>query len=209
MRTDGAPLFVKMHEWAEPGMRHELARWWTATAWEHPERWLTWIMLNPSTADGSVNDPTLLRIIHFSWMWGFEGLTVFNIYPWRTPSPRELARTVIGWDERQDWSVRDQIWSNHDRIATGLVLADAAMVAWGSPGGALGAETDGWIESLFDTINNPDGPRQETLTLWCLGRTKSGAPIHPMARGKHRIANDARPIPFPNPGTISFGEDAA
>ncbi|MDR6953841.1 hypothetical protein J2X65_003204 [Ancylobacter sp. 3268] len=206
MLADAMPIFVKMREWAEPGVRLKLVRWWGPVQETDPLRWLPWIMLNPSTANGTANDPTLLRIIHFTALWGFNGLSVFNVYPFRTPSPQELARTVVGWHLREDWGVRDQIRDNHRFIAKDLVHADAAMVAWGSPGGALGADTDLWLESLFDTINDPDGPRSHTLRLWCLGMTKTGAPIHPMARGKHRVANDARPIPFPNPGTISIGE---
>ncbi|MCL8382115.1 DUF1643 domain-containing protein [Xanthobacter aminoxidans] len=206
MRTEGFPEFVRMREWADPGFRHKLARWWGPAGQTDPYSWLPWIMLNPSTADGKVNDPTLLRIIRFSWMWGFNGLVVFNLYPWRTSSPRELAQTVVGWADRQYWWVRDTIWRNHNRIAKELEAIDAAMVAWGSPAGSLGLETEMWAEQLFDTINCDTSQRERTLQLWCLGKTKAGDPIHPMARGRHRVPNDARPIAFDNPGTISIGD---
>lgn len=203
MRDDGKPNFARTREWAVPGARHKLARWWGKPS--DPRAWLPWILLNPSThGDGMKNDPTLLRIIDFSNRWGFAGCLIYNVYPWRTSSPKELAKTVVGWDKRQDWGVRDDLFSHHRYVADELAHVDAAMVGWGSPYGSLGDETQLWVESLFDTINSEFGPRDRTLKLWCLGRTKSGAPIHPLARGKHRIPSDARPVPFDNPGTIEL-----
>jgi hypothetical protein len=203
----GEPIFGKMQEWASPGFRCGLSRWWGSAEAADTQLcplMLPWIMLNPSTADGSTNNPTLRRIIHFSWMWGFDGLVVFHVYPWRTPSSRALAKLVVGWSDREDWNVRDEIWANHAYIAKQIAVHDAAMVAWGCPPRAIGVDTEHWIESLFDKINDDVGPRDYTLKLWCLGRTKDGSPIHPMARGKHRVADGARPVPFKNPGTIEL-----
>ena len=43
------------------------------------------------------------------------------------------------------------------------------------------------------------------LELFCLGTTQSGAPIHPMARGRHRVPDSASPRPFGRqPGTVGF-----
>jgi len=202
----GLSDIVKMREWAGSGTRTKLARWWGPV--EAERNWLPWIMLNPSTATGVANDPTLRRIIAFSHRWGFNGLVVVNVYPFRTPSPRELSSIVLGWDKRGDWWVRDEIWRNIDFIAGELVEFDAAMVAWGAPAGALAFETELWTENLFDRVNDPDGPRKETLKLWCLGTTKGGDPVHPLARGKHRVPDDIRPVRYRNPGTIEIGEVA-
>lgn len=201
----GMPEDIRGWQEGDADVRLRLWRWWGPVV--EPNKWLTWIMLNPSTADGVKNDPTLLRIIAFTHRWGFTGLRVHNVYPFRTPSPKELGKIVLGWDERQDWSVRDEIHRNHQRIAKDLITNDAAMVAWGCPAGALGGDTDLWVESLFDTINDPDGPRLSTLKLWSIGLSAGGAPKHPMARGLHRVPNDATPVRFKNPGTVSFGDD--
>lgn len=163
---------------------------------------LPWIMLNPSTADGRANDPTLWRIIAFSWAWGFDSLVVLNLYPYRSPDPRRL-RDWCRWDERQDWAARDALHENWSRAARTLQGFDAAMVAWGSPAGSLAYETDLVAEAFFDTVNDPDGPRDALLDLFCLGESASGNPTHPMARGRHRVPDDALPRTYGRqPGTI-------
>ena len=168
---------------------------------------LPWIMLNPSTADATVDDPTLKRIIAFSWRWGFDGLLVVNLFPYRSSKPTEL-REWLRWDERQDWHARDQFLSGQRRAAARLDGFDAAMTAWGSPSGRLYHNTKFAADQLVDTINDPVGerirpPRRAALRLFCLGETGAGDPTHPMARGRHRVPDDAVPVPVRRyPGSI-------
>lgn len=187
------------------GYRWALRRFWTAPGSpENPPRILPWIMLNPSTADGSTDDQTLHRIIGFSWRWGFDGLLVVNLWPFRSPKPSVLQEW-LRWSERQDWSARDAIWANQNHIADLLRPFDAAMAAWGAPGGKLGFATTLAAESLFDVINDPDAktPRMAALKVFCLGETGSGEPTHPMARGRHRVPDDRLPAPMRRyPGII-------
>jgi hypothetical protein len=157
-----------------------------------PERLLPWLMLNPSEADDKQEDPTLLRILQWTWRWGFDGPLLLNIYPFRTPHPRVLAQRVVGWAERQDWGVRDDIWANHHIVKAKLAPFDAVMAAWGTPAGSLGHETDLWVENLLEEIGTSRDV-EDQLTLWCIGRTKAGDPTHPMARGRSRVPDDVRP----------------
>ncbi len=63
-------------------------------AWERDDHGLgtvTWVMLNPSTADADVDDPTIRRCIGFSKAWGYNALTVVNLFAWRATSPRDLC----------------------------------------------------------------------------------------------------------------------
>lgn len=204
---DGAPIFVRKYQEGDAQERRKLIR-----RWDEPKgtsNILPWILLNPSDADDQINDQTTLRIIDFTWRWGFDGAALFNIYPFRTPSPKECAKIVIGWDERQDWWVRDTIHGYHSYIATQLANVDACMVAWGAPAEPLGFETVMWAEQLFNTINDPEGPRHQGLRTWCIGTTSGGHPKHPMARGVHRVPNDARPQRIENPGSIWIGDEVA
>lgn len=68
--------------------RYTLRRsWWTKiTVTRHKGEvapsLVTWLMLNPSTADATKDDPTIRRCIAFSKSWGFDGLTIVNAYAW-------------------------------------------------------------------------------------------------------------------------------
>lgn len=77
--------------------------------------------------------------------------------------------------------------------------------------GELSAAMDLAAESLLDTINDPDKAegRDRVLKLFVLGQ--DGRPTHPMARGRHRIPDDAVPVPIARcPGSIvALGKDAA
>ena len=185
------------------GFRWHLERWWTEVP-RPQRRILPWIMLNPSTADGSLDDPTMQRIIGFAWRWGFDGLLVANLFPFRSPKPSVLQEW-LRWEDRQDWSARDALWANQNQVAELLRPFDAAMAAWGSPAGKLGWTTTLAAESLLDAVNDPDAktPRETVLKLFCLGETGSGDPTHPMARGRHRIPDDRLPVLMRRyPGTI-------
>lgn len=175
--------------------------------WDADAPILPWIMLNPAYAGTrSTFDMTARRVIRFSWRWGFGGALLLNIAPVIAPNTEDL-RDWLNWAERQDWEARDQLWRNWRILQEELTVHDAAMVAWGASCTAWSTMEafafDVMLEQAFDTINDPEGPRTELLQLYCLGTTAGGRPLHPMARGRHRVPDDARPIPFPHqPGTI-------
>ena len=50
----------------------------------------TFVMLNPSTADATHDDPTIRRCIGFARAWGFEWLKVVNLFAYRATDPRDL-----------------------------------------------------------------------------------------------------------------------
>lgn len=65
--------------------RYSLTRRWSE------DQLLYWIMLNPSTADASKDDPTIRKCIGFAKHNGFGGIRIFNLFAWRATDPRELA----------------------------------------------------------------------------------------------------------------------
>ena len=191
--------------------RWALRRWWF-THELYDGLILPWIMLNPSYGDGEIDDLTLQRIIGFSWRWGFDGILVVNLFPYRSPKPSALQEW-LRWDQRRDWDARDALWENQAHVAGLLRPFDAAMAAWGSPGGSLGWTTALAADSMLDAINDPDAEagRSAVLKLFCLGETAAGDPTHPMARGRHRVPDDAVPVPLRRyPGTIvGLGDEVA
>lgn len=115
---------------------------------------LLWIMLNPSTADANVDDPTIRRCIGFSKVWGYGALWVGNLYAFRSTDPACLR--YMGATEAHG--------PDNDRHLLAMSSESARIVcAWGAPGGTR----------VPLTLLSPGG-------LWCLGKTKHGAPRHPL-----------------------------
>jgi hypothetical protein len=70
--------------------RYQLWRVW---AFGKPK--VLWIMHNPSTADADFDDATIRKIIKFSKSWGYGGLYVGNLFPYRSTDPKNLLNKPI------------------------------------------------------------------------------------------------------------------
>ncbi|MBX9661888.1 DUF1643 domain-containing protein [Novosphingobium sp.] len=141
---------------------------------------------NPSTADGLQDDPTTRWWNAWFALFGFGGYVAVNLYPWRSSDPAEVYRRVDGIDGG-DWGARDDLYySNLECVTHWAKAADQVFVCWG----AIARECQ-WLDHVIDEIQNGEGQHPD---LWCWGKTASGAPKHPMARGAHRIAPDQKPI---------------
>lgn len=80
----------------------------------------TWIMLNPSTADADLDDPTIRRCIGFARAWGFSAIEVVNLFALRATNPRELGRSA------------DPIGPDNDRhLSEAGRAAELRIAAWG------------------------------------------------------------------------------
>ncbi len=127
------------------------------------------VMLNPSTADASEDDPTIRRCIGFAERWGFARLAVGNLFAFRATDPRDLGRT--------DDPVGPDNYSWLERL---VAEAGTVVAAWGASAGSAGrGEHLGFL---------PD----ETQ---CLGLTKAGHPRHPLyVRGDAELIPYAPPV---------------
>lgn len=118
------------------------------------------VMLNPSTADGASDDPTVRRCVSFAASWKFERLEIVNLFAYRTSEPAAL----LALTDRDDPIGRD----NMMHVQRAASRADLIVCAWGDGGSDyLGqAETiRGWI-----------GDRP----VYALGLTRKGNPRHPL-----------------------------
>ena len=95
--------------------RYTLVRTWNSTA--EP---LVFILLNPSTADASQDDPTIRRCIGFAKRWGFGGIVVVNLYAYRATKPRDML------------AAEDPIGPENDRILGETVSGKTVVAAWGT-----------------------------------------------------------------------------
>lgn len=139
--------------------RYELSRWWG------PGDGVLWVMLNPSTADATVDDPTIRRCRGFSQAWGFGGLVVVNLYALRCTRPVHLLdhpdpvgpdneRTIKVWLEARNLPLVVCAWGDGARRLSELVADQAGgVLEWAAEAGR---------------------------TLRCLGTTREGEPRHPL-----------------------------
>ena len=88
------------------------------------DKLVTFIMLNPSTADEVENDPTIRKCISFAREWGYGRLSVVNLFAYKSPKPRDLA-TIKGKD--LDGGSR-----NDKAISEAVEMTDKLVCAWGS-----------------------------------------------------------------------------
>lgn len=134
--------------------RYLLGRWWDAA--KAP---MTFVMLNPSTADASINDPTIRRCMAFARREGCGGIQVINLYALRATNPAHLLDhpDPEGPQNAQYWGV---LGAN-----PGIVVA-----AWGAS--VRPVEKKGVFSHALVNADK---------TGWkCLGKTADGSPRHPL-----------------------------
>ena len=89
--------------------------------WDPDRPRICFVMLNPSTADALVLDPTVRRCAGFASAWGAGALEVTNVFALRSTNPTELKR------------VDDPVGSgNDDAILAAALAADQVICAWGT-----------------------------------------------------------------------------
>lgn len=144
-------------------------RYWLSRVWDASRPCGAWVMLNPSTADASVDDPTIRRIVGFAQSWGWGGAKVFNLFALRSPKPSTLADHP------------DPIGPDNDRHLQSIPQQQPVIAAWGQWGDHLDRARR--VCAMLDAAG---------ATLQCLGLNKGGSPKHPLY-----VPGDVRPAPYP------------
>ena len=131
--------------------RYKLSR-----IWNSDEPMVMFIMLNPSTADANVDDPTIRRCIGFAKSWGYGGLWVGNLFALRSPHTEDLLLAD------------DPVGSQNNAALNSMAdCSDLVVAAWGAFAAKFPAR-EAQVREMF-------GPR-----LYCLATTKGGHPQHPL-----------------------------
>ena len=118
-------------------------------------------MLNPSTADGGTDDPTIRRCVSFAKAWKYDRLDVVNLFAHRATNPKELL--ALG-DMDEPYGVRNQAV-----IERAVQDAGVIVCAWGAHGNHLGQ-----AETVLGWLMDWDVP------LMALGFTAGAQPRHPL-----------------------------
>lgn len=156
--------YTYLESWADISQpsgtyRYSLGRRWGG---EFGENFLPWVMLNPSTADASEDDPTIKRVVGFSVRLGYRAAMILNLFAFRATDPRRLykARNPIG--------VRnDEYLSN---LSSKLPADQPIVCAWGQSGGGRAADRMREVLPILGANH----------LLICLGTTQNGFPRHPL-----------------------------
>lgn len=117
---------------------------------------LGFLMLNPSTADASVDDPTIRRCMGFARRDGYGGIVVANLFAWRATDPRELR------------DVADPVGPDCDDFIR--AMPHDTVIAWGAT--RPRPDTASRIVHVAELIR---GKR-----TYHLGLTRDGACRHPL-----------------------------
>ena len=118
------------------------------------------VMLNPSTADGDVDDATVRGCVARARAWGYGELWVVNLFGLRSTDPRALLLAADAVGPEND------VWIERAARGSACVIA-----AWGVLGWIQGR--DRLVLGMLEGIVGRD-------RIECLGLTKGGAPRHPL-----------------------------
>lgn len=77
---------------AEFGGEHDEHRYLLRRIWDKTQPHAVFVLLNPSTADGKTNDPTVWRCVKFAQSWGYGGILVLNLFAYRATNPADMLR---------------------------------------------------------------------------------------------------------------------
>ncbi len=148
----------KPKEWLDKGAtfsecksyRYQLWR-----QWAYEGRWAHFCMLNPSTADHEVEDPTVSRCIQYAKDNGYAGTYITNLFAFRSTDPKALYShpNPVGPD-------------NDAAIIDAYECSSMTICAWG---------THGALHDRGEQVLKMLGPG-----VCCLKLTKDGFPGHPL-----------------------------
>lgn len=124
--------------------------------WDRTKPLVMFILLNPSTANETLNDHTVRKCIGFAKRWGYGGIFMCNVFTLVSTDPKALNK--------------------EPNIAMGASLAmkvirqkcEKAVVGWGS-----------YITQVRQWEDRVERIKWDLSPLHCLGVTKDGHPRHP------------------------------
>jgi hypothetical protein len=134
---------------------------------------LLFLMLNPSTADASVDDATIRKCMGFARRYGFNAIAVVNLFAFRATKPKDMFASAdpVGAE-------------NDDYILSNAIAAGMAVCAWG-PNASGTPRPRKVIRMLQDA----------GVQLKCLHVTKDGSPGHPLMLSYDRPLLDFATLP--------------
>lgn len=123
-----------------------------------PYNHLLFIMLNPSTADATQDDPTIRKCRGFSERLGFSFFEVVNLFDYRATDPKDLKKSPEPCSQH-----------NMPMILAAARHSEMVICAWGTHGSYRGQDLQ--VIRMLECASIP---------MKALGVTKDGHPRHPL-----------------------------
>ena len=139
--------------------RYALLRRWTLGGGA-----VAFVMLNPSTADAELDDPTVRRCVGFAKAWGYGAVHVLNLFAYRATDPVVLT------------FADDPVGSENDVYLLRHAEAGVPMVA-------------GWGAHKMARTRAAEVTSRLGIRWLALGTTKDGSPRHPLY-----VKSDVQPV---------------
>lgn len=127
-----------------------------------PPRYCAFVLLNPSTASETEDDPTIRKCRGFAQRWGYHAFDVVNLFALRATNPDELRKTsaaVLSADEAE----------NGRWVSAVARHAEIVIVGWGNDGVLLNRGQR--VRAMLQAAGIP---------LHCWEITKAEQPKHPL-----------------------------
>lgn len=133
--------------------------------WDNNKPIMMFLMLNPSTADETQNDPTVERCERRARMSSFGGVVICNIFAFRATDPKDMkaASDPIGPD-------------NNTIIIAESKAAEIVVCAWGNHGSFNNRSAE--IKKMLFA---------EHIVVHAIKISKSGEPAHPLYQPYARV----------------------
>lgn len=148
--------------------------------WDTSKKIITFCMLNPSTANETVNDATIERCQRRAGWMGMGGIMVVNAFAYRSTDPQKLYR------------VRDPVGpENFDYIRKAAEVSGLVICGWGKHGSLNGQ--DEYVKEII---------RQANAIPLALRINKDGSPGHPLY-----IKYDQKPVDLRTGKLFNTDED--
>jgi hypothetical protein len=153
-----------------------LYRYTLTRRWDDTKPIVNWLMLNPSTADENVEDPTIRKCMKFATLWEYGGVVITNLFAYRATDPDQMKAYAepVGKD-------------NDHHISEVAKASDMIVCAWGN---------DGAHQTLVEEFNYARAPYRGMcprskyvidmllntvgIPLYCMAVNKTGEPQHPL-----------------------------
>ena len=126
--------------------------------WDHKKPRALYVMLNPSTADARQDDATIRSCVRLASGLGYGSIDGVNVFGYRATDPKELA------------AVSDPIGPRNEAVVIAAIgRCDVVICAWGTH--PMAASKTNFLLGHI---------RSRRPAAYCLGKTKHGAPRHPL-----------------------------